>query len=358
LGADPSGERLIWKGEGLEVKSPQVTAGLAQAEDTDSILELSVQVYRRRDVLATRGDFAWRHDQNPAGRAVVPVIRDNRGRVLGFIWLVPLRLRIRGHDHLAAAGTNLVIHPQHRNTFGYTKLIRRFEQALRDEDIPLHMSFVSKRKYQELCKKDPRTVSTIPVLIKPLLPGLMAHESPGSADRETTVKTVEGFDSSFDQFWRQVRDKYPVMAIRERAFLAWRFNNISQRGYHILVAQVDDQIAGYAILECVTVRRVRTGLVMDLLVEDSAQGEAAGARLMYEAEAFFRARKVQVAVGVMVHYAAEYRIMRQAGFMRLPAALEPRTFRFAFFVHNRRERELTDLSSQDWFVTLADYEFF
>jgi GNAT superfamily N-acetyltransferase len=341
-----------------EMKPPRLTADLAQAQDTDSILELNVQEYGPGDILATHADFAWRHDQNPAGQAVVPVIRDNHGRVIGFIWLVPLLLRLRGKDRLAAAGTNLVIHPRYRNTFGYTKLIRRFEQVFRDRDIPLHMSFISEREYQELNKNAPQTVSTIPLLIRPLVPGFMAHRRLGSVEQEITVKTVEQFDSSFDQFWRQVQDKYPVMAIRASAFLAWRFKNISGRRYHILVAQVDDQIAGYAVLRCATVRRIKMGLVMDLLVRGDAVGEAAGARLMFEAAAFFRACGVLFAVGLMAPGAVEYRILRRAGYVHLPAALAPRVFHFAFFVHNRRERDLTALSAQDWFVTLADYESF
>jgi len=120
------------------MKSSRFTTGLAREEDIDQILEINRLEYGAGDVLATRADFAWRYAQNPAGPAIVPVIRDAHDEVVGFIWVVPLHIRIKGQDYLAATGTNLLIHPEHRNTLGYTKLIRRFEQVFRDS-LPYKM---------------------------------------------------------------------------------------------------------------------------------------------------------------------------------------------------------------------------
>jgi hypothetical protein len=141
------------------------------------------------------------------------------------------------------------------------------------------------------------------------------------------------------------------MVIRDRAFLAWRFAGVSGRRYHILISQAQGQMLGYVVLRCATIRGVETGLVMDLLVTDGLLGEAAGACLMAEAEAYFRAQEMSLAAGLMVPLAAEYRVLRRAGYAHLPQALAPRAFRFAFFVHNTGERGLISLSAQDWFIT-------
>jgi len=336
----------------------QVTASLARIEDTDAILELNVLEYGPGDILATRADFAWRHDQNPAGQAIIPVIRDDQDKVVGFIWLVPLRLRIKGQDHLAATGTNLVIHPEYRNTFGYTKLIRRFDQVFRDENIPLHFSFISEGKYQQLRKQAPQTVGTIPVLLRPLVPLFIFRQRPPASGKETTVQVVSQFDESFDQFWYRVQDKYPVMAVRDSASLAWRFAQFPSRRYHILVARAGDQMLGYTVIRCATVRGIKTGLIMDLLVASGSSGETAGDRLMAEAEAYFRRQGTLLAVSLMVPCTVECRILRRAGYICLPQALAPRAFHFAFFVHNTNERDLLSLSKQDWFITLVNYESF
>jgi GNAT superfamily N-acetyltransferase len=336
----------------------QVTADLARIEDTDTILELNKLEYGPSDVLVTRTDFGWRHDQNPAGQAIIPVIRDDQDRVVGFIWLVPLRLRIKGQAHLAATGTNLVIHPDHRNTFGYTKLIRRFDQVFRDENIPLHFSFISEGKYRLVLKQAAQTTSTIPVLLKPMAPPFIFRQRPPASGKEITVQAVNQFDASFDQFWGQVQDKYPVMAVRDSAFLAWRFAQFPSRRYHILVARAGDQMLGYTVIRCATVRGIKTGLVMDLLVMNGSLGEAAGGRLMAEAKAYFQRQGMLLSVGLMVPFSSEYRVLRRAGYARLPQTLAPRLFRFAFFVHDPNETGLLSLSAQDWFITIADYESF
>lgn len=335
----------------------QVTADLARPEDADAILELNRLIYGPGDVLATRADFAWRCNQNPAGQATIPVIRDQQGEVAGFIWLVPLHMCIKGQNRLGAAGTNLVIHPEHRNSFAYIKLIRKFDQTFQDKRIPLHYSFVSEGRYRQLLKHAPGHAATIPLLVKPLIPSLFAARSPGSMER-IAVRAVQQFDSSFDQFWSRVQTKYPAIAVRSSAFLAWRFAEFPQRRYRVLVAQEKDQVVGYAVMRSSSIRGIKTGLVMDLLVADGAAGETAGKRLMAEAEAFFRAEGMSLAVGLMSPHAAEYRILRQAGYIRWPQPLAPRVFWFAISVHDAGDLALSALSARDWFITLADYESF
>jgi hypothetical protein len=150
------------------MKLNRISTDLAREEDADKILEINRLEYGVDDILATRTDFVWRYDRNPAGQAIVPVIRDKHNDVIGFIWIVPMRIRLKAKDYLVATGTNLVIHPDYRNTFAYTKLIRGFQKAFKDNDIPLHFSFVSEETFWRRREQDPQTVSTISFLVKPL----------------------------------------------------------------------------------------------------------------------------------------------------------------------------------------------
>jgi hypothetical protein len=52
---------------------------------------------------------------------------------------------------------------------------------------------------------------------------------------------------------------------------------------------------------------------------------------------------------------AEYRILTRSGCRNL-ARMSPRPFRFAFFVHDARRKDLQALSPKEWFVTFADFE--
>jgi hypothetical protein len=371
-------------GESKAQSNPKVVADLYRAGDESHILALNRMQYGPTDILTTLEDFNWRYAQNPVGQAIISVIRDcSSDSVVGFIWIVPVRIRIRGQGRLAAIGTDLVIHPEYRNGLSYIKLMRRFQQAFKEYDIPLHFSFLSEEAYRRQGEKDPRTVSMIPLLVKLLdLAGLFhthyakrwQHPIAASAGwlvsllfsrqcqvasgGEVTVQAVDQFDQSFDEFWSEVRDKYPIMVERDRAFLSWRFAQVSGRRYHVLEARAGHRVLGYAVLRCSTVRGVRSGLVLDLLVSDSSLSETAGVCLLAEAEAYFRAQKVALIVGLMVPFAAEYQIFCRAGYHSLPAFLAPKSFRLGFFLHNTSDRDLISLSAQDWFITMADHESF
>ncbi len=365
------------------MKPNRVTAGLLREEDKDRILELNRLEYGPDDILATDADFAWRHDQNPAGQAIVVTVRDDRDEVVGFIWVVPLRLRLRGQDYSAATGTNLFIRSDHRSSFAYTKLIRRFQRAITDNGISLHFSFVSEETFQRQRKQTPQAVFTIPLFVKPfnfeslaqtyfdskwknliigrtgrVVSPFLFRQRSKSSDRNITIEAVDRCTPDFDRFWLKVRDKYPVMVIRDRAFLAWRFAEVSGRRYHILVARAREEMLGYAVLRCSNIRGVKTGLIMDFLVTGGVLGETAGGYLMAEAETYFRAQEMSLGAGPMMPLAVEQRILRRAGYARLPQPLAPRAFRFAFVIHRSDERDLSSLSAREWFVTLADYESF
>jgi GNAT superfamily N-acetyltransferase len=365
------------------MKPEPITLDLAQESDTDRILQINQQEYGPGDILATRADYAWRHEQNPAGRALVPVIRDNSGGVIGFIWVLPVRLRHRGREYVAAAATNLVIEPAYRKTIHYARLMRHFQQVFQQHNIPLHFSFVSEQTYRRVQRQTPPLAGTIPLLAKlldgdgwaqdyfsrawqrlawrwagPLLSAFFVGQRPGAASPEIRVEPAEHFDDGFDAFWLQLQDKYPLMGVRDRAFLAWRFARVSGRDYRIWVAKSPVQMLGYAVLRCSTIRKVKVGLILDLLVSEDDSGQKAGALLLAGAEAYFRSQGMAWAAALMPAFAGESGLLRQAGYRALPPSLSPRQFRFTFSTHQGRGNAFASLSVQDSFITFADHESF
>jgi len=358
-----------------------IITGLVQETDIDQILELNQIEYGKHDILATRTDFDWRYRQNPAGEAIVPVVRDEQNNIIGFIWTLPLHLRIKGKNYLAATGTNLVTHPRYRNSFAYIKLLRQFEQVFKQKDIPLHFSFVSEKAYRQQKKRNPLTVSIIPLLIRPLsLKGLAQANVVKNWQRfildwidrfmsrllfrpksivlteQIAVQAIDQFDKRFDDFWLKIQDKYPVMAARDQAFLAWRFAELSGRRYKILVAQTAARMCGYAVLRCSTIRGVSVGLLLDFLTTDDEIGRKAASILLAQVEAYFRKEQMPLVATIMPSFTTEYHHLRRAGYLHWPAGFSPRPIRFAYYLHNDPSHDLTSLSASDWFVTLADYE--
>jgi hypothetical protein len=338
--------------------------------DIDRILALNLAEYGpasprpSTDVIATRADFAWRCDENPAGRAVIPVIRDAQGEVSGFIWLIPLRVRVKGHDYRAATGANLLIEPASRGTFGLVKLLRGFDRALKDGHVPLHFSFVAEDTYQRLRAEDASRAYTVPLLVKPLeiapplklfVPLVFFRTPFRRPTADIRVERVDRFDERFDEFWRQVRDRYRAAVVRDRAFLSWRFAPIGGRRYDVLVAWSKERMLGYVVIRCANVRGKDTGLILDMLLLDDGDGQEAGRCLVEHAELLFRQRRMWSMVSLVAPHSVEYKALVRSGCRNL-TRVSPRPFRFAFFVHHTDEEQLASLATGDWFVTFADFE--
>src|SRR3989442_14799549 len=105
---------------------------------------------------------------------------------------------------------------------------------------------------------------------------------------------------------------------------------------------------GYSVIRCANVRGIPTGLILDLLLLDSNQGEEAGVCLTAHAEAFFRSQKLPLIAALMLPGSAEYRVLRLLRCRNLGSVFRPCPFRFGFFVPRE---DFNSLSFRDWFVT-------
>ncbi len=355
-----------------------ITTDLAQDADAQAILQLTQNEWPD-DFLTTLEGFMWWRNQNPAGRAIIPVIRNHQNNIVGSIWVLPINSQMNGQKHLIANGANLIIHPDYRDSLGYVKLMRRFKRVFKDEHIPLHFSFIQEKKFQKQKIQKPGTTWQVPLLVKPLdfralaqtsfspkwarffvnpvtiaAPKLYHNLHRKYNNPDIQVQYATAFDSTINKFWLKVQNKYPIMTIRNQDFLEWRFAKIIGRDYHVSIAKVNDEIVGYVVLRFLSIQGVKTGLIMDLLVTPNSLGTTIGAYLMAKAEAYFRQKQASIIVGLMNAFTTEYHILRQAGYIKLPSFLSPHNFYFAYVTHGTNDLSL--LSEKHWFITLADYD--
>jgi hypothetical protein len=164
------------------------------------------------------------------------------------------------------------------------------------------------------------------------------------------------FDEAFDQFWERVADKYDIIIKRDRAFLTWRFCNTSFRTYEILAAKVGGELVGYAVLRSTEIEGVATGLITDLLVEQSDRGEAAGLLLAQQATTRFEEAGMSLAGCLMLPHTHEFAILRQSGFVKAPERFSPQTFQLNAKSLSPELSQESLAQSSRWFVTMANHD--
>lgn len=366
-----------------------------QPADKPDIVRLNAWQYGE-SALAKGEYFDWYYEDNPTGRPVLPVARDAAdGKLIGFLWYIPVRVRYFGSLALAFLGANALVHPDYRQrsiyvtlqAMGVEECIRRGATLLYAFGGPASIEGAKAVGFEAI---------NMPLLVKPFDMNQLARARRfGPAQRvalslgwrlaeatvwrsqsakgsvlspskgNVTLHWEAGFDESFYRFWQQVADKYPIAVVRDRVFLTWRFRSIPFRQYQILAARAcpersrrdGTELIGYALLRCAEIQGVRAGLIMDLLVEPTARGEKAGLLLLAAATRRFREAGMWMAASLMLEHTQEYTCLRRAGYIPCPLWLAPRPYLLAIRGCSA-QAPLGQMASQShhWFVTMANHD--
>jgi GNAT superfamily N-acetyltransferase len=350
-----------------------------QRADKQEILQLNA-LEGGVSELAESDYFDWLYNENPAGRPLLAVATETTtGQIIGFIWYIPIRLRYFGTTVCAYLGANALVHPDYRRRHVYSALqamavkecIQRGAAVLYGFGRPASIKGAKAFGFEAI---------NIPLLAKPFDMKQLAHArglgpvlavalTVGWRLAEATVlhpKLPRGnikvqqeaaFDESFDRFWQRVADKYPIVVVRDRTFLTWRFCSVPFREYEILSVRDGSELIGYALLRCGEILDVRCGLIMDLLVEPGARGNEAGLYLLAAATQRFREAGTWMTVSLMLSHTQEYALLRQAGYALCPQRVASRSYALAA---RRCAPEILGDSvvhqSRHWFVTLANHD--
>jgi hypothetical protein len=313
----------------------------------------------------------WQYQDNPAGIAMAALAMEGE-RVLGQFGALPIRLRIDGRDGLAAVALNVATEPAHRRQGMFAALGKRSDLLMDQANVSAAFAMPNESSFPGFVTHLGYThAGDIPFLVRPVnvgrlvrarvpLPGLQAlvglasspfvrrlpprpRDFPG-----LRVEEVAAFDGRFDRLWKRLRDRHPVMVVRDALYLNWRFLAIPLREYVCLLATEADVPRGYAVLRVAELLGLRAGLLVDFIV---APGEARAAEaLLSHALSWFADEDVDLLATLMLPHTFEYRMLRRYRFWPLPKRLLPQPFRLV-----ARDGPLVR-DVRNWFFTLGDYD--
>jgi len=322
----------------------------------------------------------WQCERSPAGPAIATLAREvETGRLIGQAVTIPINVRLSGKVRTAGLSLNPVADPGYQGRDIYVGLLRDVCALSAKEGIAFTYGFPDRLSYSTFVNEAGfRDAGSVLLLIRPLnperlalktthgrLPGRMAAiarriwRTPAPAPRQDVLPSLEiaevrSFDDSFAVFWERVQHRFPIMVVRDPAYLNWRFVDVPTREYTILAARSDGQIRGFAVLRVAPLGQFSAGLIVDLIVEASAEGRAAGRLLIDRAYSYSKDRDLDLVASLALRHTDEFRLLRSRGFWVCPKFLQPQPFRLVVRCHNEEASRLAyDL--QNWFVTMGDY---
>jgi GNAT superfamily N-acetyltransferase len=352
------------------------------SEDAEDSLEL---------VRKTSGDIEaaapayqeWQYQRSPAGAAIATLAREaETGRLIGQVATIPIRVRLSGKVRLASLSLDPVIDPAYQGRGVLAGLLRDACALSAEEGIAFTYGFPSQAPYLTAMNRAGfRNIGAVPLLITPLNPERLAMRTthsrvlaetasiarrvwrtPAPVPRQRAlpgleIEEVKSFDSSFAFFWDRVQHRFPIMVVRDSTYLNWRFADMPTREYTTFAARSEGEIRGFIVLRVAPLGQFSAGLIVDLVVEASAEGRAAGRLLIDQAYSHLRERDVDILASLALRHTDEFRLLRSRGFWVCPKFLEPRPFRLVVRCHDE-ERSASRLAYdlRNWFVTMGDYD--
>lgn len=322
----------------------------------------------------------WLYRDNPAGGAITFVAEKN-GRIIGHYPNVLQYLKIDNRIFQTGLVLHLATHADFRRLGVFRNLGQASMQELVRSRIPFSIAFPNKKSLPGFVNRlGFSDIATLPLLVKPLnIRNILtrATKKPGLASflsflleplynmsfshfrfkrKNIDIETRESFDPEFDIFWNRSLSQAKIMAPRDSKYLNWRFKSRPLQDYQILVALENKEIAGYIVTRNAEIFSMNTGIIMDFFVLPGRQ-EIFDA-LLEAVLNNFRNQGKDLCIVSCLKNNIYYRGLRRAGFITVPAGLNPRKLVLVGRINSATVDRGLFLNRKNWFITFADWDVF
>ena len=253
-----------------------------EAKDFDQVVALYSQMFEDQTKRLEKL-HKWLYELNPAKdpkKFNGWVFED--GKIFGYVSGMPCLIKIQNKNYRAIIAQNTSVHQQHQGKGIGKKLYR---QLFKDGDIFLALSMTNQSHYMllkegclDICADYLATYNIVSkkTRLKQLLSSLKRRNmrlminvfkiifNEVKIINHSGISLIEiyNFNEKFDDLWKRASKSIPILTIRNRAYLNWRYIK-SPTNFVIIAAEKLDLIKGYIVLD---VSKDTYGTIVDFLV--------------------------------------------------------------------------------------------
>jgi GNAT superfamily N-acetyltransferase len=311
--------------------------------------------------------WRWQFMEGPAGKALIYIAED-KDKVVGHFADLPRRFSIHGKVVRRTLSVDIMVHSDYRRRGIFQAMGRYAIRRVKNENGPFMLAYLIRREtIQGFRKMGWEGVVDLPVLVYPIkfrgIVNLYLHFLPlsllvGGAARlfykfffhtkkrdeskEIVIEEIRKSDDRFESFCHEGLSLYPIMGIRDRGYMDWRYFQHPTRTYTIYRAMQRGEMRGFIVLRKVNLLEFNSAVVVDLLALD----EEVLIALVKEGILFSRREGVDLLGFMVPKFHPYYELLRRCGF--LPSFKE-----FLFMIYSHEEgRGLFDPKA--WYVNWGD----
>jgi predicted N-acetyltransferase YhbS len=293
--------------------------------DRPQVESLYAEVFGARALEAWRRRFDWQYRRSPAA-ALRPArlwSAECEGRVIGFLSSFPMLLQVAASQFAVLCPCDLMVSNSARGLGLGQRLIEAYIAAAPVLVNALQYSTAAERIYDRLGYA---AVAAEPVMLRPrnfrnilefrrsnraspsmfraavdLPAALVLGTGTGIVNllrlprraRGITVTAMTSAGLEFDDLWSRLRPRFPVIVVRDRAFVQWRYlEDPLGRCVLLLARDASGAAAGHAGVMVAERRGVTFGYVLDVFADPDA-GDVIDT-LVAEALAYCKARGASI----------------------------------------------------------------
>ncbi len=311
--------------------------------------------------------WRWQMKENPDGAGWVYLVEDG-DKIVGHLADLPKRFSVRGRVALGTLTHDMMVHPDYRRR-GVSTAAARLGIRKVENEMGEFMTAYSIRveSLNSLLKVGWKEGVRLPVLVFPirfygivnrylhfrpmsLLIGGIARlfysilfgRKKGGRESGVEIKRIHEVDELFDVFWEKAITQYPIMGVRDRKYLSWRYLKHPTRDYVIYRALERGDMKGYIVLRKVELLKFNSAVIVDLLALDD------GTLFALLEQGIEQSRlEGDDLLGFMVPKPHPYyRSLRKKGFLQ-----SSKVFHFLVYSHSNRK---ILFSPESWYVTWGD----
>lgn len=314
------------------------------------------------------------YKDNPGGPGRIWLAEDN-GKLAGQYSLIFMRLKLGNQIVKASQNIDQMTHPDYR----YQGIARELgKQALNEagaKGVHITTGFVNEASYVVDLKAGFFDLCSLQTMIKPLnLENILGKYIPSKpltkicaaigtsainlffrARRPPKangwiIKKISSFDDRINNLWKKVCNDYPILVVRDKEYLNWRYVDIPDVDYTIYVAEKEGEILGCMILRCRKQRHLIFGYIFDILVPLNQQNITYC--LLSKAIEHFKEEKADLILYQMIGPKVYRKALKKNGFIF--SRLLSRRFRIVVRVNTPKVSEVFLRDPGHWFVQIGD----
>lgn len=208
----------------------------------------------------TLDHWKWKFTESPSGKAVIKLMFDG-DKLIGHYAAIPMNMQVKNKLVKAVLSVNTMTHPDYRGYGIFAYLGKETYRVCEQKGFKFVYGFPNNNIYQSRIKKlGWKGYGKMSILTKDL------ESEAASIYSAKKVYEVYEFDTRVNLLWEKVKNSYPVIVIRTKEFLNWRFTNHPTVKYPTFIFQdSSDEVLGYLVLKIYTRGDEKKGHIVDLL---------------------------------------------------------------------------------------------